>query len=119
MGGRIEGRINGTILPSGGDWLLIDADGCSQLDVRAAAELDDGSLLYSSYRGRIWFPPELHPLPATHEELADLDPSRYYMRVAPFFETASETYRWLNRIVAVGVGRITRTGVAYDLHEVL
>jgi hypothetical protein len=51
--------------------------------------------------------------------LADLDRSRYYFRVAPFFETASETYHWLNRTVAVGVGWLTKTGVAYDVHEVL
>jgi hypothetical protein len=51
--------------------------------------------------------------------MANLDPSRHYLRVAPLFETASETYHWLNRAVAVGAGRITRTGVAHDGHEVL
>ena len=64
-------------------------------------------------------PHPLHPQPATHEEMADLDPSRHYLRAAPLFETASETYHWLNRTVAVGAGRITRTGVAHDGHEVL
>ena len=51
MGGRIEGRVNGKLLPSGGDWLLNDANGCSRVDVRATIELDDGCLLYASYVG--------------------------------------------------------------------
>ena len=70
-------------------------------------------------RGRIWFPPEVLPLLTSHEAAAEVNPSRYTMRVAPLFETASERYRWLNRIIAVGVGRITSTGVAYDACEVL
>ena len=118
-GGRLEGRVTGTVLPSGADWILVDADGCLRLDIRAAAELDDGALVYLAYQGRIRFPAEVLPLLTSHEAAAEVDPSRYYFRLAPFFETASEKYRWLNHIVAVGVGRITKTGVAYDVYEVL
>jgi hypothetical protein len=118
-GGRLEGRVSGTLLPSGGDWILADADGCLRLDVRITAELDDGAMVYMAYQGRIWFPPDVLPLLTGHEAAAEVDPSRYYMRVAPFFETASEKYRWLNHVAAVGVGRITKTGVAYEAYEVL
>lgn len=118
-GGRLEGHVKGTLLPSGADWILADADGCLRLDVRIAAELDDGAMVYMAYQGRIWFPPDVLPLLTSHEAAAHVDPSRYYMRVAPLFETASEKYHWLNHIVAVGVGRITKTGVAYDAYEVL
>ena len=33
-----------------------------------------------------------------------VDPSEYYFRVAPVFETGAERYAWLNKILAVGVG---------------
>ena len=43
-GGTFEGsRLRGTILPGGGDWLLIDAEGIGRLDVRATLETDDGA----------------------------------------------------------------------------
>ena len=118
-GGRLEGRVNGRVRPSGADWILTDADGVLRLDIRAAVELDDGALAYMAYQGRIRFPPEVLPLLTSREAVVELHPSRYYMRVAPLFETASEKYRWLNWIVAMGVGRITEAGVAYDAYEVL
>jgi hypothetical protein len=43
----------------------------------------------------------------------------YYFRVAPFFETASPKYDWLNRIVPVGVGQRGPTDVSYTVHELL
>jgi hypothetical protein len=47
-----------------------------------------------------------------------VDPSEYYFRTTPFFETASEKYAWLNKLVAVGVGRRTRTGVVYSVYAI-
>jgi hypothetical protein len=48
-----------------------------------------------------------------------VDPSSYYFRVAPVFETASEQYSWLNRIVAVGTGQRRADGPIYEMFEVL
>jgi hypothetical protein len=119
VGGRARGpRLEGRVLPSGADWLLIGPDGCGRLDVRAALELDDGAVAYAQYSGRLMIPPELAAKtsnPATAEEV---DPSRYYFRTAPLFETASPKYAWLNRIQCIGVGRLTRQGVAYKVYEV-
>jgi hypothetical protein len=39
--------------------------------------------------------------------------------VAPFFETASEKYPWLNRLLAIGFGRQTRDQVGYRGYAVL
>ena len=33
-----------------------------------------------------------------------VDPSEYYFRVAPVFETGVDRYAWLNKILAVGEG---------------
>ena len=49
----------------------------------------------------------------------EVDPSEYYLRNMPNFETASATYDWLNRIVAVGVGRRLPDHAAYDVFEIL
>ena len=88
-----------------------------QLDVRATARTDDGHLIYIWYRGIMHAPPEI--LERMIQGERDIDPSEYYFRTTPVFETGSEKYRWLNRIVAVGVGRRTETGVAYTVYEIL
>ena len=53
-GGSVVGqRINGKILPGGGDWALVRTDGVVQLDVRATLQTDDGALIYGTYSGLI------------------------------------------------------------------
>src|SRR5215471_9537203 len=48
------------------------------------------------------------------------DPSEYYFRVAPMFETGAERYAWLNKIMAVGVGeRLPPNKVRYEIFEIL
>jgi len=48
-----------------------------------------------------------------------VDSSKYYFRVTPILETASEKYGWLNRVIAVGIGRVTPTGVTYKVYAIL
>ncbi len=48
----------------------------------------------------------------------EVDPDDYYFRTTPMFETSAEQYLWLNKIVAVGVGRLTPDGVAYSVYAV-
>jgi hypothetical protein len=118
LGGRISGRVTGEILPSGADWLVVGGDGCGRIDVRAAARLDDGSVLYMTYQGRLFVPSDVAPKAMNRATAEEVDPARYYFRTAPTFETASQKYGWLNRIQAVGVGRLTNTGVAYKVYEI-
>ena len=45
-----------------------------------------------------------------------------YFRTTPYFETASEKYDWLNRIVAVGIGWDLPEGTnkaMYSIHQIL
>ncbi len=103
-GGEFEGpKLKGEVLPGGGDWLLLRPDGAGELDVRATLRTDDGELIYTTYRGILRGSPD----------------SPGYFRTAPMYETASEKYGWLNQIVAVGVGKLTATGVSYSVYEVL
>ena len=104
-GGEFEGpKLKGEVLPGGGDWLLLRADGVGELDVRATLRTDDGELIYATYRGILRGSP---------------DSIDFYFRTAPMYETASEEYGWINQIVAVGVGNLTPTGVSYSVYEVL
>jgi hypothetical protein len=48
-----------------------------------------------------------------------VDPSEYYFRTTPVFETASERYSWLNLLLAVGIGQILPTGIAYKVYAIL
>jgi hypothetical protein len=48
-----------------------------------------------------------------------VDPATYYFRSTPVFETASQKYDWLNRIIAVATGRRESAGPIYEVFEVL
>ena len=47
-------------------------------------------------------------------------PADYYFRTTPYFETSSEKYAWLNKIVAVGVGQadLSKGWVGYRVYAV-
>ena len=116
-GGTFEGpKLKGEMLPGGGDWLLLRPDGAGELDVRTTMRTDDGHFIYVYYRGILHGPPEVIARVLQGEAI---DPSEYYFRTAPVFETASEKYSWLNRIVAVGVGRVTPNRVGYTVYAIL
>jgi len=116
-GGTFEGpKLKGTVLPGGGDWLVERADGSRALDVRITLRTDDGALIYAHYSGRF------HSEPAVTQRLLrgdPVDPAEYYFRTAPFFETASSKYDWLNRIMAVGIGTRAPTMVSYTVYAIL
>ena len=116
-GGTIEGpRIKGVLLPGGGDWPLMRADKYTILDVRIVIRTDDEHIIYMSYRGINDMTPETRQRLMNGE---DVNPSEYYFRTTPVFETASEKYAWLNHIVAVGVGHGLPEGVAYKVYAIL
>ena len=48
-----------------------------------------------------------------------VDPSAYYFRTAIFFETGSERYAWMNKILAIGSGYREPAGPRYQVFEVL
>lgn len=121
-GGRFFGpRISGTILPGGGNWSRggrIAAGAVGTFDARSVWQADDGAVIYLSYHGRTLIPD------AVRAEFADpaappVDPARYYLRIAPTFETASPQLAWLNAVLAIGVGERTDFGVRHVLYEVL
>lgn len=88
------------------------------VDARVVLRTDDGALIHMSYGGRIMFPDELGEAIRDPSRRHLIDPSRYYFRTTPLFETGAPRYGWINGIVAIGCGRmIEGGGVAYDVFE--
>ncbi len=115
--GTFEGpRIRAKVLPGGTDLLLGGSDGAVRPDVRLMLELDDGHPLLIIYRGVRHAPAEVMARIAAGERVPR---ESHYLRTAMTFETASPTYDWMNRIVAVGVGRREPEFAVYEVFEIL
>lgn len=102
-GGSFEGpELKGKVLDVGADWIKARPDGTSDLDVRVTLETDDGALIYMSYQG-----------------ILNRTDKGLYWRVVPKFETATEKYDYLNKIIAVGVGKRIGGKTAYSIYRIL
>ena len=117
-GGSFAGeRLRGEILPhAGSDLLLTRLDGSNQQDVRLVLRTDDDALILMTYRGVRHSSPEVAARIAKGEVVPS---SEYYLRTAPFFETAAPRYAWLNTIVSIGIGERLPNGARYAVHEIL
>jgi len=119
-GGSFEGpKLRGDVLEGGGDWALFRPDGTMALDVRLTLRTDDDALVHMSYGGRRVTPPELRAEISDPVRRYQVDPSRYYFRTNPLFETGSPSYAWLNDIVCVGSGYLVEGGVAYKVSQIV
>ncbi len=116
-GGYFEGeRLRGKILPSGSDWQSLRDDSAVTINVRTLLETDDGALIGMTYTGLRHGPKEVIDAIGRGELVS---PNAYYMRVVPVFETASEKYGWLNRVVAVAHGHRLPEGAIYNVFEIV
>ena len=115
-GGSFRGeRLSGKVLPGGADWQVVRGDGVADLDARYTLETADGALIYVRNHGYRHGPAEVL------KELSlgkDVDPSLYYMRTTPLFETGDARYAWLNRLICVGTGARKRSSVHLEIFEV-
>ena len=115
-GGSFSGeKLRGRVLPGGADWQLVRADGVADLDARYTLETHDGALIYVRNRGYRHGPAEVIRKLAAGEEV---DPSLYYMRTAPRFETGDARYVWLNRILCVATAARLANSVELEVFEV-
>lgn len=121
-GGRFFGpMMSGCILPGGGNWSRsgrMAESGVGTFDARSVWQADDGALIYLTYAGRAMIPDDVRAEFAD-PAAPDVDPVRYYLRIAPTFETASPALSWLNAVLAVGVGERTGFGVRHQIYEIL
>lgn len=111
-GGDFKGeRLNGRVLPGGGDWALIDDERDTlRLDARVTWETNDGAKIFVSYRG------VLKPLSLLRRSNAERQ--ALYFRTSPVFETGDVRYVWLNDLVCVAIGSVESNAVRYQVFEV-
>ena len=115
--GRFEGpRLRGTVVPASGDWTLLRGDGVLELDLRLTLETDDGALIDMRSFGLRHGPPDVIAALGRGEKV---DPSTYYFRTTPRFETGHPKYAFLNRMLAVATGDRRPEGPVYTIDEIL
>jgi Protein of unknown function (DUF3237) len=114
IGGSFDGPLlRGAILDNGADWQVVTPEGVSLIDTRYLLRLDDGALAYLQTRGFRHGPPEVLAAVAAGDPV---DPHQYFFRVYMTFETASGTYGWLNRAMAIGSAMRRANAVIYDAY---
>ncbi|MET0704423.1 MAG: DUF3237 domain-containing protein [Mycobacterium sp.] len=103
-GGSLYGaRVNGTVNPGGGDWLLVPSDGWARPDIRHTVTTGDGAVLYLQGTGLI----EMNP--ATQAAIAGGSPTEFedaYLRVHFTIDTGDPRYTWLTHALFLADGRI-------------
>lgn len=115
--GHFKGpRIDARVLRGSADALLRRFDGVIQPDVRLTLEIAGGQHLFIQYKGYRHAEPEVMERIARQETVR---PDEVYLRTALFFETDSKDHDWLNRTVAIGVGRREPKAAVYDVFEIL
>jgi hypothetical protein len=115
-GGRFSGeRLAGRVLPGGADWQVVRADGVADLDARYTLETGDGALIYVRNRGYRHGTADVLTKLSNGE---NVEPSLYYMRTTPRFETGDARYAWLNRIVCVATGARRAAAVELEVYEI-
>ena len=117
VGGKVIGeRLSGEILNLGADWQTILSDGTAELDTRYSMRTHDGAVIDIRNFGFRHGPKEVVEALIRGETV---DPSLYYMRTQPRFETGDERYLWLNRMICIGSGARLQSGVRISFFEVL
>lgn len=114
-GGSFEGpRLSGRVLPGGADWQVIRPDGVAEIEARYTLETDNGALIYVRNPGIRTGPKEVMDRLARGERC---EPSEYYFRTCPVFETGAPQYQWLHRLVAVCAGERYPDQVVLSFYE--
>lgn len=115
-GGWVKGeRIHGTVVGPGADWVMIGPDGYGRIDVRLQIVTDDGVVLYATYTGLLEMNDKLVGA-MLGDGTTDFDD--HYFRTTPRLETGDERYAWVNTTIFVAHGRITGSGVEYEVFRV-
>ena len=115
-GGSFEGkRLNGKILPQGGDWILIGPDGYARLDVRVQLVTNDGAALYLQHTGLLEMNDKVAKALASG---GSTDYADQYFRSSQRIETGDPRYIWLNQTIFVAEGRLGSGRVEYSVYRV-
>lgn len=109
-GGTVSGPgLNGIVLPGGADWQRIRvSDGVTELEARYVIQTEDGDNISVCNRGLRAGPPEVMQRLAAGDPV---DPTLYYFRATPQFQTGSPRHAWLTRTLFLATGERRPTEV--------
>jgi hypothetical protein len=111
--GTVSGpKVNGKIIPVGGDFITVRTDGVGDIDVRLTIQTDDEALIYQTNTGVL----ELGE--NGYEDLMNQNMQGIpQIRACIRFQTAHPKYQWLNRKQCIGIGQTPTEGkVEYDVY---
>ena len=114
-GATVRGpRLNGSILHSGGDWMLVRRDGVGLSEARIVIQTDHGGLVMGEYGGVVDFGLDGHELLMTGR-----GPKEASVQMTPRFVTSQASLDWLNRLQCIALGRVTMSTllVEYDVYS--
>ena len=116
VGGRVSGpRHKRRILPGGAGWMTLSHDGVALMDARYSFETDDGAIIEMTDQGYRHGPEAVMSRLVAGEAVL---PGDYYMRSSIRLETGHPAYAFVNRMVFIGTGAKTATGVQVDIYAV-
>lgn len=93
IGGHVTGpRLEGVVLPGGGDWQSILPDGMTRVFARYTLRAIDGTHISVANRGIRRGPAEILTRITAGEQV---DRDAYYFRTAPQFDVGAGPHRWL------------------------
>ena len=116
VGGTVAGpRLNGTVIPGGGDWATGRSELVTELEARYLIRADDGTVIDIVNRG---FHRAFSVEQADRLERGEFVPEdEYYYRTSAMFRTGAPQHRWLTQSVFVGMARAEGTQVCIRFFE--
>jgi Protein of unknown function (DUF3237) len=115
-GGTVSGpRLQGEVLPGGGDWQTIMPGGLTRIEARYFIRAGDGTVIEVTNPGVRTGTPEVIARLSRGE---DVDPSLYYFRTTPTFRVGPGPFAWLQRAVFVARGIRKPDHVVIDFYSV-
>ncbi len=115
-GGTVSGpKLEGEVLPGGGDWQTIASGGLTEVWARYSLKAKDGTIIAITNTGVRTATPEVIERLAKGE---DVDPSLYYFRTAASFDVRKGPHEWLKRTLFIARGIRKPDSVIIDFYEV-
>ncbi|QJU58055.1 DUF3237 domain-containing protein [Sphingomonas sp. AP4-R1] len=115
-GGTVSGpKLEGIVLPGGGDWQTIGADGLTIIDTRYTLKARDGTVIDILNPGVRVASPDVSAKLARGEPVG---PDAYYFRTTPRMSVADGPHDWLRRTVFVARGIRNPDTVQIDVFSV-
>lgn len=116
LGGVASGpKLQGEVLPGGGDWQTVTPEGIAKIDARYFLKLADETIVEVVTPGVRVASADVAKRLAQGE---DVDPKLYYYRITPQLRVKSGAQDWLGKTVFIAKGARRPDRVTFDFYAV-